>query len=202
MNLHVRSDVGLLLHDRHFGGRSLRPFHLEDIDGPLPGIKPTVHWQVKANASVLKEQLEHPIRPWGIGAAAGDFLGIFDWIGEAEAAGDAPRDQPREHRPEIACGPGPSLVSVNRGLCIDRGECGYDFATQRDANILKIDVVTFLAPIAQHELIGVTVLVFCDQRSKGLALAGGKFSSDLLGCVNLGPEILVLGIADVMGAAL
>src|SRR5258707_12489636 len=54
---------------------------------------------------------------------------------------------------------------------------------------------------AQHELIGVTVLVFDDQRRKGLALAGGEFPSDLLGRVDLRPEILILGIASVMSAA-
>jgi hypothetical protein len=31
-------------------------------------------------------RLERPIRSWGIDAAAGDLLGIFDWIGRAEAA--------------------------------------------------------------------------------------------------------------------
>src|SRR5258708_16075401 len=54
---------------------------------------------------------------------------------------------------------------------------------------------------AQHELIGVTVLVFDDQRRKGLALAGGEFPSDLLRRVDLRPEILILGIASVMSAA-
>src|SRR5260370_38133864 len=54
---------------------------------------------------------------------------------------------------------------------------------------------------AQRELIGVTVLVFDDRRRKGLAVAGCEFPSDLLGRVDLRPEILILGIASVMSAA-
>jgi hypothetical protein len=40
MYLYMRLDAGLLLHDRHLGCRGLGPRHLEDIDGPLPGISP------------------------------------------------------------------------------------------------------------------------------------------------------------------
>jgi hypothetical protein len=58
MNLNVRLDVGLLLYHRHFGCCRFGPLHLEDIDGPLSRIKPAIDWQMKANAGVLKEQLE------------------------------------------------------------------------------------------------------------------------------------------------
>src|SRR5262245_40617615 len=129
MNLHVGSHVGLLLHNRHFAGRRLWPFHPEDIDGPLSRVEPAVNWQVKPDAGMLKEQLERPIRPWGLGTAAGDLLGIFDRIREAVAARDAPRDQPREYRPEIASGAGPPLVSVDRSLRIYRRERSHDLAT-------------------------------------------------------------------------
>src|SRR5258708_7928631 len=146
MNLHIRAHIGLLLHDWHFGGRRFRPLHLEDVDGPLPGVEPAVNRQVKPEAGIPKEQLERPNRPRRIGASAADFLGILDWIGGAIAARETPGDPARETLPEVACGTGPSLVRIDRGLCIDRGECGHDLTTQGNANVLKIDVVAFLTP--------------------------------------------------------
>jgi hypothetical protein len=148
---------------------------------------------MKPYAGVLKKQLERPVRPRRIGAAAPDLLRILDRIGQAVTTRYSPGNQPRQHSPEIPRSARTPLVRINRRLRINGRECRYDLAAKRNPDILKVDIVTFPAPLAELEPVGIAFLVFGNQRREGLAPAVRQFPAELLGRIDPRPEILIFG---------